>query len=125
MRYHTWKSSSTRILLIADSQETLFQSGNLNILSLLGAGIRKAYDFLPHLDLCDKIILFIGGNDPFDGCEPSDANPKDVAIDLIDIANTLVHRAKDFVLRIQKETKINSGLNRQTFTCELLQCDSR
>ena len=52
----------------------------------------------------DKIILFFGCKDLLDVCEPSNANPKDVASDLINLANTLVHHAEEaFVLGIPEK----------------------
>ena len=62
-RYHVYRTSSTKTLLIADSQARNLEAGNLNILSLPGACVRHVYNFIPPKDIFDIIILFVGGND--------------------------------------------------------------
>ena len=46
-RYHVYRTSSTKTLLIADSQARNLEAGNLNILSLPGACVRHVYNFIP------------------------------------------------------------------------------
>ena len=48
--FHIWRTVPTKSLLIADSQARHIDAGNLNILSLPGAGIKHVYDFLPPND---------------------------------------------------------------------------
>ena len=43
-RYHIFKTSPTRQLLIADSQARHPRAGNLNVLSLPGASVRHFYN---------------------------------------------------------------------------------
>ena len=106
MRYHIWKSAPTRFSLLADSHARLFESGNINIFLLPGAGGRHLYDFIPPQSIFDKNILFIGWNYLFDGCDPSSANPQDVARDIVELANCLLHRANEsFVLGTPKRNE--------------------
>ena len=59
-RYHIYRTSSTKTLLIVDSQAKNLEAGNLNILSLPGACVRHVYNFIPPKGLFDIIILFVG-----------------------------------------------------------------
>ena len=98
MRYHLFKSSKTKFILITDSQRRHFESENLNILSLPGATIKDVYNFLPPINQYCKNILFFGGNDLYNGCKPSDKTPIDIANQLIEFANFLNERTKEVYL---------------------------
>ena len=98
MRYHLFKSSKTKFILITDSQGRHFESGNLNILSLPGPTIKDVYNFVPPINQYCKIILFMGGNDLYNGCKPSDKTPIDIANQLIELANFLTERTKEVYL---------------------------
>ena len=93
-RYHIYRTSSTKTLLIADSQARNLEAGNLNILSLPGACVRHVYNFIPPKGLFDIIILFVGGNDLYFFQKPTLTPASQVAHEIIDIANLLCHRAK-------------------------------
>ena len=67
MRYHLFKSSGTRNLLIGDSQAKKLNIAIFNILPLPGAQVKHVYKSLPKKDIYDTIVLFIGGNDLFSG----------------------------------------------------------
>ena len=100
-RYHLIKTSSSKYILIADSQARYLQAGNLKILSLPGASANHFYDYLPPKDLFDAIILFIGGNNLYYYTTPIDTLLRLVADQVIDLANFLCERAKTvFVLAI-------------------------
>ena len=90
MRYHTFKSSRTRNLIIADSQCRNLIFPNFNILSLPGARISHAYKFLPAKGRYNLITLFIGGNDLFDGIDNSSREPIEVAEDIAKLASKLL-----------------------------------
>ena len=90
MRYHTFKSSRTRNLIIADSQCRNLIFPNFNILSLPGAQISHAYKFLPAKGRYNLITLFIGGNDLFDGIDNSSREPIEVAEDIAKLASKLL-----------------------------------
>ena len=62
MRYHLFKSSRSRNLLIADSQGKELDIANFNVFSLAGACIRHIQSFIPKKDRYDTVVLFIGGN---------------------------------------------------------------
>ena len=98
MRYHLFKSSKTKFIFITDPQGRHFVSGNLNIISLPGATIKDVYNFVPPINQYCKIILFIGGNDLYNGCKPSDKTPIDIANQLIELANFLTERNKKVYL---------------------------
>lgn len=101
MRYHIFKRSPTRNLIIADSQARHLNAPNFNILSLPGGHIKHAYSFLPPAGAYDIIVLFIGGNDLFSGHSPSGRAPELVAEDLSVLATRLSLLAtKVFVLGI-------------------------
>ena len=98
MQYHLFKSSKTNFILITDSQGRYFESGNLNILSLPGATIKDVYNFVPPINQYCKSILFIGGNDLYNGFKPSEKTPIDIANQLIELANFLTERIKEVYL---------------------------
>ena len=105
-RFHIFKTAPTGTLLIADSQARHLKEGNLNIISLPGAGVRHVYNFIPPKNEFDLIILFIGGNDLFDDTEPSDTPAPQIANELIELANFLSERAKQvFVLGIPERDR--------------------
>ena len=73
--FHIFKEAPTKYLFLADSQASFLEAGNLNILSFPGASIRHLCDHIPPPGRFEIIILFIGGNDLFDGFEPSSKTP--------------------------------------------------
>ena len=100
-RYHIFKTSSSKNLLIADSQARHLEFPNTNILSLPGARIAAVRGFLPPKDKYTSIVLLIGRNDAFDGREPSTVPEKDIAIELAELAEELSRLAKQiFVIGI-------------------------
>ena len=58
--YHVYRTSSTKTLLIADSQARNLEAGNLNILSLPGACARHVYHFITPKDIFDIMIFLLG-----------------------------------------------------------------
>ena len=110
-RYHVYRTSSTKTLLIADSQARNLKAGNLNILSLPGACVRHVYNFIPPKDIFDIIILFVGGNDLYFSKNPTTTPALQVAHEITDLANLLCDRAKVvYVLGIpeRNENKVRS-----------------
>ena len=97
-RYHVTRTSSTKYLLIADSQARYLDAGNLNIVSLPGASVRHAYDYVPPAGLFDIIILFIGGNDLYNFTEPSLTPARKEVDDIVELANFLCNRAPSVVV---------------------------
>ena len=91
-RYHAYRTSSTKTLLIADSRS--LEAGNVNILSLPGACVRHVYNFVPHKDIFDIIILFVGGNDLYFFKNSTTTAASQVAREIIDLVDLLCHRAK-------------------------------
>lgn len=118
MRFHTFKASSSKYLLIADSQGRNLTFPNFNILSIPGAKIRDARTFLPPRDRYDIIVLFVGGNDLFQGKFPSAISTEDVAKELICLANEAASLARQvFVIgipprhgQVQRTKSVNSYL---------------
>ena len=101
MRYHLFKTSRTKNLLIGDSQAKKLNKANFNILSLPGAQVKHVYNFLPKKDICDTIVLFIGGNGLFSGKAQSNISASKLVQEISDLANLLLTRAKRvFVLGI-------------------------
>ena len=101
MRYHIFKDSVQRNLLIADSQTKYLDFANFNILSLPGAKVHDVYRFIPRVSRFDIIVLFVGGNDLFQGKSPSKVSSEEVADKISDLANVLKSKAdKVFVLGI-------------------------
>ena len=95
MRYHLFKVSKTRNLLISDSQGNGLDIANFNVLSLPGAKIEHVYNFIPKRNLYDIIVLFIGGNNLFA------TTKKNLVRQISDLANLLITKAKKvFVLGI-------------------------
>ena len=67
MRYHLFKVSKSRNLIIADSQARELDIANFNVLSLPGARVRHVLQFRSQKGDYDIVVLFIGGNDLFCG----------------------------------------------------------
>ena len=97
-RFHIFKEAPTKYLFLADSQAGFLEAGNRNILSLPGASIRHLYDYNPPAGRFEIIILFIGGNDLFDGFELSSKTPQKIAQDLIELADFACQRTRSSVL---------------------------
>ena len=88
MRYHQFKVSKTRNLLISDSQGKGLDIADFNVLSLPGAKTEHAYNFIPKKDLYDIIVLFTGGNNLF--ATTSENSVRQIS----DLANLLLTKAK-------------------------------
>ena len=93
-RFHVYRTSPTKTLLISDSQAREFDAGNLNVISLPGASVRHVYKILPPKGRFDVIILFIGGNDLYNWTEPSTIPAESVSKQIEEVANALCSRAK-------------------------------
>ena len=101
MRYHSFETSRTRILLIGDSQAKRLNIAKFNIISLPGAQVKHVYKVLPRKDIYDIIVLFIGGNDLFSGKAQSNISASELVREISELANVLLTRAKRvFVLGI-------------------------
>ena len=87
MRYHIFKESVRRNLLFADSQAKYLDFANFNILSLIGAKANDVYNFIPRVGRFDIIVLFVGGNDLFQGKSPFKVSSQEVADKISDLAN--------------------------------------
>ena len=94
MRYHFFKTSRTRNLVIGESQAKKLNVAIFNILSLPGTQVKHVYKFLPKKDICDTIDLFIGGNDLFSGKAQSNISASELVQEIFDLANLLLTRAK-------------------------------
>ena len=98
---HIFKTSSSKNLLIADSQARHLEFLNTNILSLPGARIAAVRVFLPPKDKYNTIVLLSGENDAFDGREPSTVPEEDIANELAELAEELSRLSKQiFVIGI-------------------------
>ena len=101
MRYHLFKTPRTRNLSIGDSQAKKLNKANFNILSLPGAQVKHVYKFLPKKDVCDTIVLFIGGNHLFSDKAQSNISASELVQKISDLVNLLLTRTKRvFVLGI-------------------------
>ena len=98
MRFHTFKTSPQRNLLIADSQAKKLFFPNFNILSIPGAQIRHASHYIPQKGVYNTIVLFIGDNNLFYGARLTVKEPTDVAEEHGKLANELVPVAEVFVI---------------------------
>ena len=94
MRYHLFKTSPKKALLIADSQARYLTFGNINILSLPGATVNNVYQFVPPQGKYEIIVLFVGGNVLYSGYHPSVATPQEVFERIESLAKTLITVAK-------------------------------
>ena len=94
MRYHVYKTSQNRHLLLGDSQVKRLDFSNINILSLPGAGCHQAYAFKPPEGKYDTISLFIGGNDLYNGYVPSKKSVETVIDNICELANNFCERTE-------------------------------
>ena len=101
MRYHTFKSSTTKNLLISDSQAKNLFFSNFNILSIPGGRIKDVWLFLPSPGEYEIIVLFIGGNDLFEFQRLSGTSSKSAADQLSELAEHLKElSSKVFIIGI-------------------------
>ena len=101
MRFNILRESPTPNLFLTDSQGKALRFPNFNVLSAPGARIKDFYNFLPQPGQYETIVLFVGGNDLFNGRNPSSASELDIANELCllaDMACTLAPRV--FVIGI-------------------------
>ena len=99
MRFHSSRTSSTKNLLIGESQFRNLIFPNFTIVSIPGGQVHHAYSVLPSPGEVDLITLFIGANSLFDMESPKDIERKEVADELIRLADELCqHVAKVFVI---------------------------
>ena len=101
MRYHLFKTSRIKNLIIGNSQAKKLNIANFHIFSLPGAQVKHVYKFLPKEDIYDTIVLFIGGNNLFSGKAQSNISASQLVQKISDLSNFLFTRAKRvFVLGI-------------------------
>ena len=101
MRYHTFKSSTTKNLLISDSQAKNLFFPNFKILSIPGGRIKDVWLFLPSPGEYEIIVLFIGGNDLFEFQRLSETSSKSAADQLSELADHLKElSSKVFIIGI-------------------------
>ena len=96
MRFHIFKDSPIRSILIADSQARRLELSNINILWLQGAQIHDLYRFVPGKGQYDKIVILASRNDLYNGYLPSTASVEEVTDRIVSLANHLLHVC-DFV----------------------------
>ena len=97
MRFHIFKSSPAKNLIISSSQTRHLYFPNFNILSLPGG---KTRDIIPFIPTAEEYNI-IGGNDLFEGNVPSTSSPKEVAEEIKLAADKLTLVAnKVFVIGI-------------------------
>ena len=91
MRFHIFKDSPNKNLLIADSQAKRLDFSNINIFFLPGGQIRDLYRFIPAKDQYNKIAIFAGRNDLYNGYLPSTESVDDVTEHIVKLANELLN----------------------------------
>ena len=112
MRYHIYKSSPKKALLIADSQARHLTFGNINILSLPGALTKDVSPFIPPPGKFDLIVLLIGGNDLYNGYHPSETSPNVVALRIADLAERVLNVTKKvFVIAVPPDSLLFTSRN--------------
>ena len=89
MKAHIFKTSKTKYLMIADSQARRLVFPNFNILSIPGGKILHVQSHLPRKCQYEIICLFIGGNDTFNGTQPSARDLEDIGKELAKLAKQL------------------------------------
>ena len=89
MRYHTFKTSNNKGLLVGDSQVRQLIYPEINILSLPGAGLKHAQNFIQPKGKYEKIAIFNGGNDLYNRYLPSNTPVQEVVDSICELANTL------------------------------------
>ena len=108
MRYHLFKVSKSRNLLISDSQGKRLDIANFNVLSLPGAKIEHVYNFNPKKDFYDIIILFIGCNNLFV------TTSENLVRQISDIANLLLTKAKNGFRDWNTFTQLSTSSSRKS-----------
>ena len=101
MRFHILKSSTTKFLLISDSQTQYLTYPNLNILSIPGGKVCHDRNFLPKKGAYDIIIIFIGGNDLFETTTRAGI-PVFSSVTPVQVANELIELAEEALLLTRK-----------------------
>ena len=94
MRYQIFKPAPTSHLLKADAQARELECGNFSILSLPGGRIQHFYKFIPVRDKYTLMVLFLGGNNLYNGTDDSEAVIEEIANDLV---NKFTTNAKKYL----------------------------
>ena len=90
MRYPIAKTSLKKNLILADSQLKDWIFPNFYIVSIPGARVCNALDFLPERNEYNIVLVFLGANDLFTKArEPSHAQPHSVARELDQLGQRL------------------------------------
>ena len=101
MRFHIFRESVWRNLLIADFQAKYLDFANFNILSLPVAKNPDTYNFIPRAGRIHIIVIFIDRNYLFSNLIPSEVSAEEVANKINNLANVLKYRLeKVFLLGI-------------------------
>ena len=123
-RFHTLRTSSSKYLLLADSQDRNIEFPNFNILSIPGSRIAQVQQFLPIKDKFNIIVVFIGGNDLYNDTLPSPLSEQQVVDELDFLGEQLCKLAKKvFILGIphrgsyrERSSKTNKLLDNKNET---------
>ena len=89
MRYHLFRSSPKKSLFIADSQTRDLEFPNINILTLPGAKVNDVQRFIPPKGKYKLIAIFVGGNDFYNYCLPSESSVEQVVERICALADQL------------------------------------
>ena len=123
MRYHTFKTSHNRSLLIGDSQVKHLIYPEVNILSLPGAKVEDVHRFLPAPGRYELIALLIGGNNLYNGYLPSNSIIQEVVDEIVDLANTLFeYTGKVYVFKIPHAGPPKANLNSLKQNIKITSC---
>ena len=89
MRYHLFRSSPKKSLFIEDSQTRDLEFPNINILTLPEAKVNDVQRFIPPKGKYELIAIFVGGNDLYNYCLPSESSVEQVAERICALADQL------------------------------------
>ena len=124
-RYHIYKPTETKFLLIAEYQARELLADSRNILSHPVGSISDAYNFIDNDKQYQLIILFIGDNDLLSGSVPSYKPPSQLTQKLNSPASFLSRRTKfRFVLGIPKRDENDEHAKKLATSWMLWQRDS-
>ena len=126
MRYHQFRSSSNKYLLIADSRIRKLGFPNVNILTLPGVQVIHVDRFIPSKGKYELTALFIGGNDLYDGYLPSRSSVEEVADRITQFAERLFGVTDNvFVLAVSPRFPTEKDIKDLHLTEEQLQRHTR
>ena len=122
MRCRLFRSPPKKSLFIADSQTRDLEFPNINISTLPGAKVNDVQRIIPPKGKYELIAIFVGGNDLYNYCLPSESSVEKVAERICALADQLLLVTESvFVLHVPPRFPTRRQIRAYGLTEEQLQ----